>query len=509
MNISPEATPPTHFPILRSRATKRSTKLAASFMINPYALIYLIAHVIPAMVGFVALILYTHLLSAAEYGTYVVGASIAGIISAVFFAWVRLSVARYQAKSPELDLRVEAIVAYGGTVLVIACLTPVALLIIRPNIGSGVVAGTLLLSLSLTAFEISQEFRRAQLNPIRYMTIGVTRGILGLAFGYAAIELGGGGLGLLVGIGASFLVANVLSFRRNVAKPLRSFSIGYLKTFVRYGFPFLLGALAFALHSALDRLSVAYLLGPSAAGSYGLAADLTRQIAAVLASSAAAAVFPLAFRNLAESGASVTRARLAEGAELLLVLIAPVTVWVAISANVVAATLLGSEFQSSVAALLPILALGRMCGAINQYYLHVSFQLAEKPMLQVVHDCLILVVNIALLFPLTFAFGLPGTAAAVLIAEALGILIGIGLSRRAFKLPFNAAGMVRVLASTFAVAAATYVVKSASGGQGFSALLSLAAAGVVSYAGAVMLFNVAGMRTMVASFLGLRRLAAG
>ena len=159
----------------------------------------------PGTIGFGALILYTHLLSVAEYGIYVVGASIAGIISAIFFAWVRLSVARYQAKSPDLDLRAEAIVAYGGTVLVIACLTPVALLIVRPNIGFGVVAGSLLMSLSLTAFEISQEFRRAQLNSLRYLTIGLMRSDIGLAFGYAAIELGGGGLGLLVGIGASFL----------------------------------------------------------------------------------------------------------------------------------------------------------------------------------------------------------------------------------------------------------------------------------------------------------------
>ena len=187
-------------------------------MINPYALIYLVAHAIPAIIGFGALILYTHLLSAAEYGIYVIGASIAGIISAVFFAWVRLSVARYQAKSPELDLRAEAIVAYGGTVVVIACLAPVAFLIIRPNIGFGIAAGCLLLSLSLTAFEISQEFRRAQLNSLRYMTIAVTRAVLGLAFGYAAIELGGGGLGLLFAIGTSFLIGNVLSFQGNAAR---------------------------------------------------------------------------------------------------------------------------------------------------------------------------------------------------------------------------------------------------------------------------------------------------
>jgi O-antigen/teichoic acid export membrane protein len=135
--------------------------------------------------------------------------------------------------------------------------------------------------------------------------------------------------------------------------------------------------------------------------------------------------------------------------------------------------------------------------------------LAEKPLLQVVHDCLILIVNLALLFPLTLAFGLPGTAAAVLIAEALGILIGIALSRRAFRLPFNARGMARVLAATLAVAVVTYAVKSASGGQGFLTLLDLAAAGCVAYAVAALLFDVAGIRTMVVSFLGLRRVAPG
>ena len=470
-------------------------------MINPYALIYLVAHAVPALIGFCALILYTHLLSAAEYGVYVIGASVAGIISAVFFAWVRLSVARYQASSPELDLRAEAIVAYGATALVVACLTPLAILIVRPALGLGIIAGSLLLSLSLTAFEISQEFRRAQLEPLRYTIIAVTRGLLGLALGYIAVALGGGGLGLLLAVGASFLVVDVLSWHGTAVKPLGAFSGAQLMQFVRYGLPFLLGALAFALHGALDRLSVAYLLGQSAAGYYGLAADVTRQISMVLAASAASAVFPMAFRKLAVAGPAATRAQLAEGAELLLALVAPVTIWLAVSADVVAGALLGAEFQAAAAALLPVLAIGRMCGALNQYYLHVSFQLAEKPLLQVVHDCSILSINIALLFPLTLAFGLSGTAAAVLLAEALGILIGIGLSRRAFKLPFNGPGMARVSATALIVAAVTYAAKLISGGNGFLALASLAVAGCLGYGVSALILDVAGIRTAAISLL--------
>ena len=63
-------------------------------MLNRYVPIYLVAHLGPAAIGFIALTAYTRLLSPVEYGVYVVGMSIAGILAAVFFAWIRLSVSR-------------------------------------------------------------------------------------------------------------------------------------------------------------------------------------------------------------------------------------------------------------------------------------------------------------------------------------------------------------------------------------------------------------------------------
>ena len=267
-------------------------------MVSPYVLIYLAAYIVPAIVSFFALILYTHLLSPAEYGVYVIGVSIASIVSAMCFSWIRQSVARYQARSPELDLRAEAIVAYGGTVAVIACVAPIVVLVVRPDIGVGVIAGSLFMSLSLTAFEISQEFKRAQFNPVRFMTVAVIRSVSALAMGYAAIKLGGGGLGLLLAVAASFIIANLFSLQRKPARPLRLDTV-YLTQFMRYGLPFTLGAAAIALHSALDKLGVAYLLGQSGAGYYGLTAEMTRQLIGILAASVASAMFPIAFRSLA------------------------------------------------------------------------------------------------------------------------------------------------------------------------------------------------------------------
>ena len=477
-------------------------------MISSYALIYLAAQALPAVISVLALMLYTHLMSPTEYGVYVVGTSIAGIISAIFFSWIPRAVSRYQAGSPELDLRSDAIIGYGVTVAVVSCLLPAVMLVARPNVDFGVLAGSLFLSFSTNAFVISQEFQRARLNPRSYMIAAQIRSILGLALGYTVIVLVGGGLSLLVATGVSFVIANFFCFQRDSRVPLRLFPTRYLMQFVRYGVPFSLGAVSFALHSTLDRLGVAYLLGTSAAGYYGLAAETTRQLMLILASSVASAMFPIAFRTFAEAGAAVTRKRLSEGLEFLLALIAPVAIWLMISADVVAGTLLGSEYRAQVAALLPVLAVARMCSAINQYYLQISFQLAEKPLLQVAHDTLIFALNVALLFWLTLEFGLIGTAMSVLIAEALGIPIGIWLSRKTFKMPFNGWGMVRVLAATAIMAMVTYAAKAALGGHGALTLLGMTCSAGVAYLGSAVLLNVAGVRSLIAPFLWSRRVAA-
>jgi O-antigen/teichoic acid export membrane protein len=212
-------------------------------------------------------------------------------------------------------------------------------------------------------------------------------------------------------------------------------------------------------------------------------------------------MFPIAFRSFAEKGAGATRERLSEGFEILLALLAPVVVWLALSADVVAGGLLGREFRDSVVALLPLLAFGRMCGAINQYYLQASFQLAEKPLLQVAHDTLILLLNMALLFPLTLAFGLRGTAAAVLLAEALGIVIGIALSRRAFRLPLNIRGIIRVSAATGVMAATTLALKMTPADHGLLQLVGFVLISGIAYAAAALAFDVAGFRSSLIAFL--------
>jgi O-antigen/teichoic acid export membrane protein len=473
-------------------------------MLNRYFSIYLAAHLLPAAIGFFAITAYTRLLSPAEYGVYVVGISIAGILGAVFFAWIRLSVSRYQATSAAVDFRGTAIMAFGLTVIAICSLAPVAILVHR-DVSMSLVGASIFVAITVNAVEIGQDFERANLRPYRFAAIAVVRSVAGLGFGLLAIELGWGGLGLIAAVGISSLIGAAMNVAGSGTRIAR-WQPAQLVQFARYGLPLSLGGLSGALYAASDRLIVAYLLGEGAAGLFGVAADLPRQFLVMLASSVAAATFPIVFRSLTDKGNIATRERLHESVELLLSVILPVVVWLALAADQVAGTLVGVEFRPSVSALLPILAVARLFGVLNQFYFQISFQLSERPLLSVAQSGLTLVMGISLMFPLVAGYGLFGAALATFLTEAIGLVVAVYLTRRAFRLPFDIGRLGGVTASAAVMAGAILLTKIEVHGTGLYSLLTVSLAGGAAYAGAAWLFDVASIRTVSMKFLRSRTL---
>jgi O-antigen/teichoic acid export membrane protein len=463
-------------------------------MLNRYFSIYLAAHLVPAAIGFFAITAFTRLLSPAEYGVYVVGMGIAGILGAVFFAWIRLSVSRYQATSATVDFRGTAMMAFGLTVLALCSLAPLALLFHR-GVSVNLLVASIFVAITVNAVEIGQDFERASLRPYRFAAIAMVRSISSLAFGLLAVEMGWGGLGLIAAFGLSSLIGAAIGFAGG-STAIARWQPSQMMQFARYGLPLSIGGLSGALYSASDRLIVAYLLGQEAAGLFGVAADLPRQFLVMLASSVAAATFPIVFRTLTEKGAIAARERLNESVELLLAVVLPVVVWLALASDQVAGTFVGADFRASVTLLLPVLAVARLFGVANQFYFQISFQLSERPFLSVAQSCFTLVLSISLMFPLVAHYGLLGAALATFMTEAAGLLVAVYLTRRAFRLPFDLNRLGGVAASAVIMAAAIFVTRLEVNGTGLSSLLTVSLVGGLAYAGAAWAFNVARIRTL-------------
>ena len=474
-------------------------------MLKRHALIYLFAHAVPAAIGFVGLIAYTHLVSPAQYGIYVIGQSTAAIISMALFGWIRLSVSRYQAEAATVDVRPAVLIAYGVTTTTVII---GALVIFNSGaswVDQGQISTILFIAICLSAFEISQDFRRAMFEPKVFAVVSVTRSVIAFALGMAAVLNGWGGRGLLLALGSSFLLGTVFFAARTWGRPIRPGQLVVMRRFVRYGMPLAFSGIVFAVYAAIDRLAVAYLIGQDAAGQYGVASDLSRQMIGILAASVGAAVSPIAFRTMTTRGAGATSEHMADSFELLLVVIGPVAIWLAICGPSFAGAVMGQQFAASVSLLLPTLAFARFFGAITNQYVHVSFQLAERPILQLMNDVVILCLYLAFMAPFVRLAGLPGAAAAALASELCGLAFGLWLTQKGFRFDLAMPKSGRVAAALGSMALASYGAMHVASHSPLVSLIYATVVGGLVYLTALFTLDVAEIRGIAAAWLLRRR----
>jgi O-antigen/teichoic acid export membrane protein len=454
---------------------------------------YLIAHGSSALLGLLSVVLFTRLLSPAEYGIYIVGMGVAGIVSALLFTWVRLSILRFESEGGSVDVRRTALHAYRLSLLA----TPLAVVVAVVATGQPWVQAVLAVSLAvaLGIFEFSQEVLRARQNSTAYLQAAVSRAVIALCLSLALISAGFGGLGLMAGLAGGYALTALLFAPSVWCRPLQPFNRAIFRQMARFGVPMALSGVVFAASAALDRLIVSTLLGASAAGVYGASADLVRQIILFPAMAIGSVVFPIAIRSLAENGRDAVDAHLMKSTELLLAVVLPAVVGLALVAPQAAALILGQEFQQSATRLMPILSFAWLFQTVSTQFAHVSFHLAKRPRLMVFQGCGNLLVNVAAMVVLVPRFQLVGAAWALLIAEAAGLAIGYALSRWAhpLPLPYRAAG--RVILAVAAMALPAGLVAGHDRGGALVTLVLAAATGVLVYVIAALGLDLAGSRT--------------
>ncbi|WP_439574519.1 lipopolysaccharide biosynthesis protein [Phreatobacter sp.] len=460
---------------------------------------YLFAHGISAVLGFVSVILFTRMLTPAQYGVYVVAFGVAGVFSSLLFTWVRLSVLRFESEGRGADVRLTALFAY----LISVATTPVVLGITVWVVGMPVdrALAALALALALGLFDLGQEILKARLATGAYLRATILRAVVAIGLSLMLIQAGWGGFGLIGGVVGAYLIAALASLRPVWQGPRKPFDREVFDQMARFGLPMALSGLVFALHSALDRLLVAWLLGDAAAGIYGVAADLVRQIILFPAMAVGSALAPLAIRALSEGGRAAADDHLTRSGELMLAVILPAVVGLAIIAPHLAELILGEAFRATAAALIPILAYAWLFQVISQQYVQVSFHLAKKPRLLVLHGLAALVVNVACMLVLVPRFGLKGAALSLVIAEAAGVVAGFFLSRFAHPLPVNPWPILKVVAAVAAMAVPTLLVETLLNSHAAIDLVISVGVGVAIYGLAVLAFDIAGIRSVVAGRL--------
>lgn len=452
---------------------------------------YMIANGVSAILGFAAIAIFTRLLSPTEYGVYVIGMSLMGIVNAMLFSWVRLSVLRFQSESG-VDVRRSAIVGYGISLL----LTPVAVLLalVLSDMPLMVVILAVFVALALGLFDFGQEVFRAQQLPDAYMRVAILRAGATLGVSLVMVHLGLGGSSLLIGLGTAYLIAGIVASPWVWRPPVREFDRTVFRQIAAFGVPMALSGALFALHAALDRFLVAHFLGETSAGIYGASADLVRQIILFPAVSIGSAAGPLVIRAFTEGGREGAQAQLQSSVGLLFSVLLPATVGLAIVAPSFAFVMLGPEFRTMAQQLIPVLVLAWLFQALTHQYLHLSFHLAKATRLVLLQGGILLVINVAAMMVLVPPFGLIGAAWALVVAEVLGLVIGLVLTRWAFEMPPLPASVAKVFLATLIMAVPAFFVAMLTAGSPVLSLVATTACGILIYGGAALALNLLGVR---------------
>jgi len=323
----------------------------------------------------------------------------------------------------------------------------------------------------------------------------ILRAVLTVVFSAVLVMVFGmGGQGLLVSVACSYLVTLLVYAPGVWRRPRHPFDTGLMKEMMRFGLPMTASSFIFVLHTVLDRMIIITYIGETAAGVYGAAADLVRQIILFPGVAIGSATIPVAIRLLAQDGHTAANRHLMETAEVLLTVLMPMVVGLALVAPGFASLILGPEFRDAAAILIPILVFAWLFRSISYQFVHVSFQLAKKPSLMGAQGMIILAINIIGMVVLVPRFQLVGAAWALLIAEIGGVIAGYFLSYRAHRLPLELRPIVKVSLATATMAVPTFIVGRLQTGNAVFDLTVPIVTGVVVYAAAAFALNLAGVR---------------
>lgn len=457
--------------------------------------VYIAAKLLPGALGMLTTAVLTRVLPPEQYGRYGVALVIMSFGATLGFEWLGLAYLRLAGTQTDRALAAGTFNRLFGCVLLGAALIGAAAIIAVPAGERAIVWAGLILMASYAWFEFRARFHIAGLAPGAYLRMNVARaGLILLAAGGAA-WLSRDPVWTALATAAATLAGSFVG-----AGPMRraGFDPALARAAVGFGLPLAASlALASATGSATRGLTGA-LGGVEALGLYTAAFVLVQNTLVVLSSGLSSAGFSLAVNALEAGNVEAARQQLAANGALLLAVLGPAALGMALTADSLAATLVGPGFRGAVAALTPWMAAGAFLAGFRAHYLDHAFQLGRTLGGQVWVTASAAAVTLGLDALLIPALGPLGAAMAVTAGGAVSVVHAILAGRRAFPVPLPLAQGARVAGACVAMTFGVLAVP----GAGPAALALRIGAGVLTYGAAALALDVLGVRTRLLSRAG-------
>lgn len=469
---------------------------------------YLPANIVQGVTGFLAIVLFTRLLSPDEFGRYALAFSVMTLAHVAVFSWLEAAMARFwAAQTPGAaqghfaSLYRTAFALSVGFILVagLAVWLWPADALFKLAVAAGL-AGAPARSL----VKLAQERFRAEGEVARSARLDMAVTIGGLVLGIGFALAGLGAAGPLLGLGLAPLAALpfVLPAELRQARG-GAFEAARVREYALYGYPIAASLALTVVLSSTDRFVLDAYLGEAAVGAYHASYSIANRTLDVLFLWLGTAGQPALVMALERGGAERLKAAAREQLSTFLLVGLPAAAGVALVARPLAEVLIGEELRAAAASVTPWIALSALLFGLTAYYFGQAFTLGKKTRLLLIAMAVPAGLNVILNLVLVPRFGLMGAAWATAASFGLGMIATLLMGRRVMPLPIPWESLARCGVATGFMALAVSRLPAIGG---FGELILDAGVGVLVYAAAALVLNAAGVRDVALRLRTQRRM---
>ena len=465
---------------------------------------YLPVNIVQALAGFGSIMVFTRLLSPADYGAYALAFSVTSLVHMACFTWIEAAMARfYQTEQTQAGrgnlyatlYRTFTVTMFAVPVIASAVLT---LLPLPPELRMAIFAG-LASVIFRSLLKMAQE-RRAAAGAVRgFAVFDIVQTGAGFLIGAALAFAGLGAAAPLAGAGAASALCLIWALPSEIKVARRGrFERRRLMGYAAYGLPVSLSLMMSLALATTDRFVLAGYLNEAAVGAYHAGYSLSNRTLDVMFLWFGMACQPACIAALERGGRAALKRTATDQISIMVLVALPAAVGLMLVADPLAHVMVGPALADRAAKVTPWIALGGLLSGMNTYYFNSAFTLARKTRLLFIAIAIPAVANLALVLVLVPRFGLDGAMWATAASYAIGTASSITLARGEMALPIPWITLGKAGAAAALMAAAVSALPDLGG---LVELISKAAAGALVYGLAVLVLDAGGAREKAAAAL--------
>lgn len=465
---------------------------------------------IPAMVSVLMIYAYTRLLTPAAFGAYSYVFSAILVLQTSLFLALPIAVTRFFPAAVIADRR-PGLLKEAYVVFYLMCLATVSVgvcasfLMPLPKQYTAAVWLALPTLLFRSLVQLNQSVNRSGNLMRRFNTIESLHAVLGFVLSLAALRIFGyGSEAIIIGLLAAAIVCSSCDIRL-LAAPFRrnagALDRAELLRLVEYAWPLVTVASTVVILQTSDRFMLGSLAGPEMLGIFAVAYSLVERPTTLICSSISTATFPYVVQVLEHKGREAARLQAGRNGIALLALMLPTCAGLALTADYIAASLVGSAFRPGVAALLPIMSFTALARGVRSHFIDHAFHLSGQPLRMLWTYGPATAVNVALNLYVIPRYGMLGAAWTAFLCQAGTVVVGWFLGRTLFPIWLPIGQLVRCFLAIVPMIAALTLIQLPMSWTGLAAAISLGAA---VYAVGAIALDVGDVKSIICDVLRKR-----